>query len=98
MRSTQLEEIQQSDFYGILKAMAGKPTVIRLLDPPLHEFLPKYDDLLVETTELQADGQREQRRVQAEDAPAGHRGPDARAEPDAGPERVQAGHYVSRHQ
>jgi pyruvate,orthophosphate dikinase len=36
--------------------MAGKPTVIRLLDPPLHEFLPKYDDLLVETTELRLTG------------------------------------------
>jgi pyruvate,orthophosphate dikinase len=52
----QLEEIQKGDFYGILKAMAGKPTVIRLLDPPLHEFLPKYDDLLVETTELRLKG------------------------------------------
>ena len=39
-RAGQLEEIQQGDFYGILKAMAGKPAVIRLLDPPLHEFLP----------------------------------------------------------
>jgi pyruvate,orthophosphate dikinase len=47
-----LEEIQQGDFYGILKAMGGRPTVIRLLDPPLHEFLPQYDELLVETTEL----------------------------------------------
>jgi pyruvate,orthophosphate dikinase len=48
----QLEVIQQADFYGILKAMEGKPTVIRLLDPPLHEFLPSHDELLVETTEL----------------------------------------------
>ncbi len=52
----QLEVIQQGDFYGILKAMAGKPTVIRLLDPPLHEFLPSYDELLVETTELRMSG------------------------------------------
>jgi len=52
----QLEVIQQGDFYGILKAMEGKPTVIRLLDPPLHEFLPSYDDLLVETTELRVSG------------------------------------------
>ncbi len=51
-----LEVIQQGDFYGILKAMAGKPTVIRLLDPPLHEFLPSYDELLVETTELRMSG------------------------------------------
>jgi pyruvate,orthophosphate dikinase len=32
--------MQESDFYGILKAMQGYPVCIRLLDPPLHEFLP----------------------------------------------------------
>jgi pyruvate, orthophosphate dikinase len=53
----QLEQIQQGDFYGILKAMEGRPTVIRLLDPPLHEFLPSYEDLLVETTEMRLKGQ-----------------------------------------
>src|SRR3954447_10676619 len=53
----QLEEIQRSDFYGILKAMEGKPTVIRLLDPPLHEFLPSYEDLLVDTAILRERGQ-----------------------------------------
>jgi pyruvate, orthophosphate dikinase len=52
----ELEKIQQGDFYGILKAMGGRPTVIRLLDPPLHEFLPSYDELLVETTELRVSG------------------------------------------
>ncbi len=35
-----LETYQKDDFYGILKAMDGKPVIIRLLDPPLHEFLP----------------------------------------------------------
>ncbi|MBU0550088.1 pyruvate, phosphate dikinase [Myxococcota bacterium] len=35
---------QRDDFYGILKAMAGYPVTIRLLDPPLHEFLPAHDD------------------------------------------------------
>jgi len=35
-----LEQYQEDDFYGILKAMDGKPVIIRLLDPPLHEFLP----------------------------------------------------------
>jgi pyruvate,orthophosphate dikinase len=34
---------QRADFYGILKAMDGKPVIIRLLDPPLHEFLPSTD-------------------------------------------------------
>lgn len=36
--------MQQSDFYGILKAMDGYPVTIRLLDPPLHEFLPNIAD------------------------------------------------------
>ncbi len=55
----QLEQIQQGDFYGILKAMEGRPTVIRLLDPPLHEFLPSYEELLVATTEMRMRGETE---------------------------------------
>ncbi|MDE2765010.1 MAG: pyruvate, phosphate dikinase, partial [Chloroflexota bacterium] len=47
-----LEEYQREDFYGILKAMAGLPVVIRLLDAPLHEFLPHYDELVAETVAL----------------------------------------------
>jgi pyruvate,orthophosphate dikinase len=43
---------QREDFHGILKAMQGLPVTIRLLDPPLHEFLPSQETLLVETTEL----------------------------------------------
>ena len=43
---------QRDDFKGILTAMAGYTVTIRLLDPPLHEFLPSLEDLLVETTEL----------------------------------------------
>ncbi len=39
--ANELLPYQQEDFYGILKAMDGKPVIIRLLDPPLHEFLPK---------------------------------------------------------
>ncbi|MFH0839498.1 MAG: pyruvate, phosphate dikinase [Candidatus Omnitrophota bacterium] len=35
---------QKEDFRGILKAMEGRPVIIRLLDPPLHEFLPQEDD------------------------------------------------------
>ncbi|MDH7479747.1 MAG: pyruvate, phosphate dikinase, partial [Syntrophomonadaceae bacterium] len=46
--------IQQGDFYGIFKAMEGLPVTIRLLDPPLHEFLPNKEELLVEITELKA--------------------------------------------
>jgi pyruvate,orthophosphate dikinase len=48
----QLLPFQKEDFVGILEAMAGYPVTIRLLDPPLHEFLPSLEQLLVETTEL----------------------------------------------
>jgi pyruvate,orthophosphate dikinase len=48
--------MQEGDFYGILKEMADLPVCIRLLDPPLHEFLPSMETLLIETTELKATG------------------------------------------
>jgi len=51
--------VQRGDFYGILKAMQGLPVVIRLIDPPLHEFLPSLEDLLVEVTRAQALGRPE---------------------------------------
>lgn len=44
--------LQRQDFVGIFKAMGGRPVTIRLIDPPLHEFLPSLNDLLVEVTEL----------------------------------------------
>jgi pyruvate,orthophosphate dikinase len=44
--------MQQTDFYGILKAMAGYPVTIRLLDPPLHEFLPDPEELVEEVSRL----------------------------------------------
>ncbi len=47
-----LGRLQKEDFVGILRAMAGLPVIIRLIDPPLHEFLPSYDTLLVEVTKL----------------------------------------------
>ncbi len=48
----QLLPIQRADFVGIFEAMEELPTVIRLIDPPLHEFLPSYEELLVKATEL----------------------------------------------
>lgn len=48
----QLLPIQRGDFYGILEAMDGLPTVIRLIDPPLHEFLPPFEELLTDVTKL----------------------------------------------
>nr|MDO8117177.1 pyruvate, phosphate dikinase [Candidatus Sigynarchaeota archaeon] len=47
-----IEQMQTDDFYAILKEMAGKPVIIRLLDPPLHEFLPPLEALVLETQEL----------------------------------------------
>ncbi|HAJ32796.1 MAG TPA: pyruvate, phosphate dikinase [Candidatus Atribacteria bacterium] len=44
--------MQKSDFLGILKAMEGLPVIIRLLDPPLHEFLPNLEDTLIEVNTL----------------------------------------------
>ncbi|HZT08279.1 MAG TPA: pyruvate, phosphate dikinase [Chloroflexota bacterium] len=49
---SQLLPIQREDFKGILRAMEGLPVVIRLLDPPLHEFLPRHEDLLLEVDRL----------------------------------------------
>ena len=49
----QLLPMQQGDFEGIFEAMQGYPVTIRLLDPPLHEFLPDKEELLVEVTKLQ---------------------------------------------
>jgi pyruvate,orthophosphate dikinase len=45
-----LEKLQQGDFEGILAAMSGLPVVIRLIDPPLHEFLPNLEEQLVKVT------------------------------------------------
>ncbi len=48
----ELQVFQRHDFLGILEAMQGYPVTVRLLDPPLHEFLPSLEDLIAETTEL----------------------------------------------
>jgi pyruvate,orthophosphate dikinase len=45
--------MQRADFVGLLKAMESLPVTIRLLDPPLHEFLPKREDLLVQIARLE---------------------------------------------
>ncbi|SEI05085.1 pyruvate phosphate dikinase [Halobacillus karajensis] len=45
--------MQQQDFEGIFETMQGYPITVRLLDPPLHEFLPDKEELLVDVTKLQ---------------------------------------------
>lgn len=63
----ELLPMQKNDFHGIFRAMRDPqtgdayPVVIRLIDPPLHEFLPSYEDLLVEVTKLEIEGGQEQK-------------------------------------
>jgi pyruvate, orthophosphate dikinase len=54
-RSDALEQLlpfQQSDFEGLFRAMDGLPVTIRLIDPPLHEFLPSFEELTRDLTDL----------------------------------------------
>ena len=52
----ELLPLQRKDFLGILEAMDGLPVVVRLLDPPLHEFLPDLTDLSVKVAVAEATG------------------------------------------
>jgi pyruvate, orthophosphate dikinase len=52
----QLLPLQKQDFIGLYREMQGYPVTIRLLDPPLHEFLPKREDLMVEIARLELTG------------------------------------------
>jgi pyruvate,orthophosphate dikinase len=65
-----LRPVQREDFVGIFRAMDGLPVTIRLLDPPLHEFLPnwkEYKEMVEQRSRLQALGKdpEEQRRLEA---------------------------------
>ena len=48
----ELERLQTDDFAGLFRAMDGLPVVIRLIDPPLHEFLPSHEELIADVTRL----------------------------------------------
>lgn len=48
----QLLPMQREDFVGLFREMDGLPVTIRLIDPPLHEFLPSYEDLTTDLTDL----------------------------------------------
>jgi pyruvate, orthophosphate dikinase len=52
----QLLPLQRDDFYGVFKGMHGQPVTIRTIDPPLHEFLPKREDLMVDIARMEALG------------------------------------------
>jgi len=47
--------IQRGDFEGLFREMDGLPVIIRLIDPPLHEFLPSYDELVQEIADLRVE-------------------------------------------
>jgi pyruvate,orthophosphate dikinase len=60
-RRTALNELlplQRDDFYGVFKGMPGQPVTIRTIDPPLHEFLPKREDLMVDVARLEVQGKK----------------------------------------
>jgi pyruvate,orthophosphate dikinase len=63
-RRTALKKLlpmQRADFIGLLKAMDGLPVTIRLLDPPLHEFLPKREKLMVDIANLSSAGAKQKK-------------------------------------
>jgi pyruvate,orthophosphate dikinase len=53
-----LQQFQHDDFYGIFRAMEGQPVIIRLLDPPLHEFMPSHEQLALRAAGLRLMGDR----------------------------------------
>jgi pyruvate,orthophosphate dikinase len=53
----QLLPFQRSDFEGLFAAMDGLPVIVRLIDPPLHEFLPSMEDLIAEVATMKALGE-----------------------------------------
>ena len=58
---------QRKDFEGIFRAMDGYPVIIRLIDPPMHEFLPPREDLIEEVTRLRCTGEDPERLVNLEE-------------------------------
>ncbi len=52
----QLLPFQREDFEAIFEVMDGLPTIIRLIDPPMHEFLPSREELIEQVTELRCTG------------------------------------------
>src|SRR5206468_6057171 len=52
----ELLPLQREDFYGVFKEMHGEAVTIRTIDPPLHEFLPKREDLMVDVARLESTG------------------------------------------
>ncbi len=62
----QLLPFQREDFEGLFEVMDGLPVIIRLIDPPMHEFLPPREELLEEVTRLRCTGQDPKRLAEKE--------------------------------
>ena len=87
--------LQRDDFYGVFKAMHGCPVTIRTIDPPLHEFLPKREDLMVDIAQ-DGSGQQGRQRTQGEEDAAAPRRAAPRVQPDARPPRRAPRHHLPR--
>jgi pyruvate,orthophosphate dikinase len=57
---------QREDFEGIFRAMDGCPVIVRLIDPPMHEFLPPHEELLEEVTRLRCTGENPEKLAEKE--------------------------------
>lgn len=62
----ELLPFQRKDFEGIFKVMKGKPVIIRLIDPPMHEFLPPREQLIEEVTQLRCQKKNKKKRQKKE--------------------------------
>ncbi len=70
-RKEQLDKLlpfQRADFEGLFRAMDGNPVIIRLIDPPLHEFLPAYEQLVQDLSDLKVQLQHAQRLSEIDEA------------------------------
>ena len=92
----ELLPLQRADFYGVFKAMRGTPVTIRTIDPPLHEFLPKREELMVEIARLEIAARNtatllDEKRKLLQRVEQLHE-----FNPDARPSRRAARHHLSR--
>ena len=86
--------MQRADFVGVFRAMDGFPVTIRTLDPPLHEFLPRREDLMVEIARARSDQAAIAEAEGTADA-AAPSGRAARIQPDARTSWLPSGDYLS---
>ncbi len=86
---------QREDFDGIFRAMEGLPVTIRLLDPPLHEFLPNYTEVVVELEKMRLT-KAPAKEIEAQEQLVATVKSSGRVEPHAGHPRLPPGHPVAR--